>query len=119
MPESAPPSGPSADLVRSLLSLSNSIEHLGVSRHQSRQISLVQTSLRQFINEVTGDGWARSSIQSLYDLAFLWKLADLQGAEWADICHLLDDRIEANVGRSLSLYDIYADTMLASTWGKL
>lgn len=101
--ESAPPSGPSAGLVRSLLSLSNSIEQLGISRNQSKHTNLVQASLRQFILEFTEGEWEGSDIQSLCDLAFLWKLAELQGAEWAEICSLLDGRIEANVSRLLCL----------------
>lgn len=100
MPEPEPSPGPSANLVQSLLSLSNSFEQLGISRHQSKQTSLVQASLRQFIAEIAGDGWERNSIQSLHDLAFLRKLADLQGGEWTDIWGLLDDKIEANVGYS-------------------
>lgn len=95
--EYSKPSGPSSDLVQSLLSLSNAIQELGASRNHERQQSLIQVTLYQFITDLTGDEWAENGVQSLYDLAFLWKIAALQGAEWSDLPGILEKRIEDNV----------------------
>ncbi|KAF8078884.1 Vps51/Vps67 domain-containing protein [Lyophyllum atratum] len=101
------PSGPSSDLVQSLLSLSNSIQELGVSPDQSRQRSLVQETLTQFIADFTGDGWDWDSVQSLHDVAFLRKLAAAQGEGCSDLSSILEGRLEENLPADLNLEDLH------------
>ncbi|KAF9459829.1 hypothetical protein BDZ94DRAFT_1198976 [Collybia nuda] len=90
---SDPSSGPSAHLIQSLLSLARSIEQLGAFRDPSRHAKITQKSLRQFIVKYTQD----ECPESLDDLAFLWKLAELQGTDWLDTRQFLDDRIETKL----------------------
>ncbi|KAG5647782.1 hypothetical protein DXG03_008505 [Asterophora parasitica] len=100
------PSGPSSYLVQSLLAFSNSLLELGVSRNQSKQQSLLQATLQQFVNELTGDGWDESSLQSLHDLAFLWKLASVQGDRWSELPSTLEKRLKDNLPADLTLEDL-------------
>lgn len=86
------PSAPSSDLVQSLLSLSNAIQQLGFPRDPARQNGLVDKTLRLFITNLVGDGWEHDGLQTLYDLEFLRRLADLWGGEWLDICELLGEQ---------------------------
>jgi len=91
------PSGPSTELVQSLLSLSSSIQQLGNSRDQGKQSSIVRTTLREFITALTGDGWEEGGARPLSDLAFLWKLTDLHGAECAELRRLLEQEMEGEI----------------------
>lgn len=91
------PTGPSTKLVQSLLSLSNSVQQLGYPRDRVKESSVVWTTFHQFVITLIGDGWVESTAQEPYDLAFLWKLADLHGTKAIELCHLLDDRINEKV----------------------
>jgi hypothetical protein len=44
-----------------------------------------------------GDGWEGNGAQGLWDLAFLWKLADLHGAKAVELCRVLDERMNEKV----------------------
>ncbi|RDB29071.1 Conserved oligomeric Golgi complex subunit 1 [Hypsizygus marmoreus] len=102
------PSGPSSDLVQSLLSLSNAIQELGISRNPPRQRALVQATLYQFIMDLTGDGWEDNGVQSLYDLAFLRKLAIVQAVDWSDLPNVLELRIRAKLPPDIQEDDLKA-----------
>ncbi|KAJ7751297.1 Vps51/Vps67 domain-containing protein [Mycena maculata] len=89
LPSSTIPSTPSSELVESLLTLSNSIQELGVSRHRG---PIADKTLRLFITEWVGDGWKQEGVQALCDIALLRRLADLRTPEWEDLCLLLDSK---------------------------
>ncbi|GLB35902.1 putative vps51/Vps67 [Lyophyllum shimeji] len=95
------PSGPSSDLVQSLLALSNSVQEVEVTRNPSRQRSLVQTTVKEFVTVLTGEGWDDNGVQSLHDLAFLWKLADVQGEGSEELRSRLEKRLEENVSATI------------------
>ncbi|KAJ6621177.1 hypothetical protein B0H10DRAFT_2353252 [Mycena sp. CBHHK59/15] len=86
------PSTPSSDLVDLLLTLSKSVQELGVSRSRSRQNAVADKTLRLFITEWDGDVWKHDGVQALCDIAFLRRLADLRTPEWEDVCQLLDPK---------------------------
>jgi len=95
---SSTPSEPSTILVRSLLSLSTSIQQLGLCRDPSRQEIIAEQTLRYFITNLLhepDDGtksWEFGGRQALQDLRFLWKLASQWGAGWAEITDLVDEQ---------------------------
>lgn len=93
----AQPTGPSTELVRSLLSLSSSVQQLGYSHDRVKQGSVVWTTLHHFVMALIGDGWEGNGAQGLWDLAFLWKLADLHGAKAVELCRVLDERMNEKV----------------------
>ena len=95
--EHTTPTGPSTELVQSLLSLSNSVQQLGYSRDRMKENNMIWMTFSQFVTTLIGDGWEDSTMQGLYDLAFLWKLADLHEAKGVELCHLLDDRMNKKV----------------------
>ncbi|KNZ76990.1 Conserved oligomeric Golgi complex subunit 1 [Termitomyces sp. J132] len=86
------PSGPSPELVQSLLALSISIQEL----QRGGQQRLVKATLEDFITELTSDD--EGSLQSLYDMAFLQKLVTLHG-EVQD--ELLEKRLREKVSLRL------------------
>ncbi|KAG6910534.1 hypothetical protein DXG01_009953 [Tephrocybe rancida] len=99
------PSGPSSDLVQSLLTLSTSIQDLGLPRSQAWQRPLVKTTVEHFITEFTGNDCDKDSLQSLYDLAFLWKLATLHGDVEDHLSSRLEQRLQENVSLALLSID--------------
>ncbi|KAG6841748.1 hypothetical protein C0991_007077 [Blastosporella zonata] len=101
--ETLTPSGPSSDLVQSLLTLSTSIQALGAPRSQSWQQPLVKATLEHFITELTGDEWDEESLQSVYDMAFLWKLATLYGEAQDGLASRLDERLRDNLRNDVDL----------------
>jgi hypothetical protein len=95
--EHAIPTGPSAELVRSLLSLSSSVQQLGYSRDGVKERCVAWTTFHHFVVTLIGNGWEESTMQALYDLAFLWKLGDLHGAKGVELCRLLDEKMNEKV----------------------
>lgn len=79
---------------------------LGVCRGPSRQKTVVQAVLQQFITNLASDEWDDRSVQSLYDLAFLWKLCLLHGKELSGSLGDLETRIHKNLPTSLTMEDI-------------
>lgn len=100
------PTGPSTELVRSLLSLSSSIQQLGYSRDRLKENCMVWTTFHRFVIALTGAGWEASDVQRLCDLAFLWKFADLHGAKGIELCHLLDERMNEKVQPGTAVGDL-------------
>ncbi|KAG6817979.1 hypothetical protein H0H87_012447 [Tephrocybe sp. NHM501043] len=96
------PSGPSSNLVQSLLVLSTAIQDLGIPRNQTWQQPLVKATLEHFIVGLTGGEWENKDLQSLYDMAFLWKLAVLYD-EKDDLASQLDKRLRDNLPADLDL----------------
>ncbi|KAG6814110.1 hypothetical protein H0H92_002105 [Tricholoma furcatifolium] len=97
------PSGPSSHLVQSLLTLSTSLQDLGVPRSQPWQRTLVKSTLEHFITELTGDGWDESCVQASYDMTFLWKLATLVGEGENEFPSQLEKRIRENLPAEVDL----------------
>jgi hypothetical protein len=94
--------GPSTALMKSLLSLSASIQHLGISRDPSRLGHAANDTLRLFVIELLGDaatGWRSHERQALWDLAFLRKLADLWVDGWTKTSGLLDKTMAQILGK--------------------
>jgi conserved oligomeric Golgi complex subunit 1 len=92
---------PSTALMRSLLSLSTSIQRLGTSRDPSRLGHAANDTLRLFVVELLREpedqasGWRFHERQALWDLAFLRKLADLWANNgWAKTSGLLERKME-------------------------
>ncbi|KAJ7207386.1 hypothetical protein B0H12DRAFT_1195590 [Mycena haematopus] len=112
--ESAP-STPSSELVESLLSLSSSIQELGTWRSRGRQTSEAGKTLRLFINEWVGKGWKQDGMQTLCDIAFLRRLADLYTPEWEDECQLLDSKAQ-QLREQLHQLRQESTTPLANGW---
>ncbi|KAJ7110035.1 hypothetical protein C8R44DRAFT_986032 [Mycena epipterygia] len=94
LPVASGPSTPSPDLVASLLTLSSSVQELGVSRSRGRQDAVADKTLRLFITEWVGDGWRQDGVQALCDIALLRRLADLRTPQWEDVCQLLDSKAQ-------------------------
>ncbi|KAG5650993.1 hypothetical protein H0H81_010293 [Sphagnurus paluster] len=111
------PWGPSPDIVQSLFVLSTSIQELGFCRNQSRQQSLVLAALEHFIAALTGDGWDENSLQSSYDLAFLWKFAAAYGEGLSELANTLEKRLKDSLPSELTLDDLHrsASESLART----
>jgi conserved oligomeric Golgi complex subunit 1 len=95
--EHAAPTGPSTELVRSLLLLSSSVQQLGYTHNQVKESSVVWMSFYHFVVALIGDGWMEGNAQALCDLAFLWKLANLHGTKGVELCRLLDARMNEKV----------------------
>ncbi|KAJ7705997.1 hypothetical protein B0H17DRAFT_1192554 [Mycena rosella] len=94
-PFASAPSTPSSDLVESLLTLSNSVQQLGVSHSRERSTNTVaDKALRLFVTEWVADGWKQDGVQALCDIALLRRLADLRTPEWDDVCELLDSKAQ-------------------------
>ncbi|KAJ7925961.1 hypothetical protein B0H13DRAFT_2229543 [Mycena leptocephala] len=74
-------STPSSGLVESLLTLSSSVQELGISRSRGRQDIEADKTLRLFITEWVEDGWKQNGMQALCDIAFLRRLADLRAPD--------------------------------------
>lgn len=88
--------------MKSLLSLSASIQHLGISRDPSRLGHAANDTLRLFVIELLGDaatGWRSHERQALWDLAFLRKLADLWVDGWTKTSSLLDKTMAQLLGK--------------------
>nr|GAT59019.1 predicted protein [Mycena chlorophos] len=86
------PSAPSSILFESLITISTSLQELGLSRaHQTRE---ADTTLRLFVQEWVAEDWNQTEAQALCDIAFLRRLADLRTPEWDDVCRLLDAKTE-------------------------
>ncbi|KAJ7293153.1 hypothetical protein C8J57DRAFT_1161634 [Mycena rebaudengoi] len=94
LPHSTTPTTPSPELVESLLTLSSSVQALGVARSRARQNTVTEKTLRLFITEWVGEGWKNNGVQALCDIAFLHRLADLRTPEWDDVCTLLDSKAQ-------------------------
>jgi len=94
--QNAAPAGPSPQLTKSLLSLSDATSRLGIARHPARQKAVVQDTLRLLITSWIDEGWEVYDEQALHDLAFLRKIADVYGSEWEDVSLLLAGKLKAN-----------------------
>ncbi|KAF8167632.1 hypothetical protein B0H34DRAFT_24536 [Crassisporium funariophilum] len=90
------PNGPSPQLLKSLLSVCDSIQRLGVLHPSVKQNAIVQDTLRSLFTCWSKEGWEKDNEQDLHDIAFLRKLADLYGPAWSDISALLADQLKAN-----------------------
>ncbi|KAJ7070881.1 Vps51/Vps67 domain-containing protein, partial [Mycena amicta] len=86
------PSAPSSALFESLLTLSTSLQELGLSRSQQNREA--DKALRLFVQEWVADDWKQGGAQALCDIAFLRRLVDLRTPEWEDVCQLLDAKAE-------------------------
>ena len=90
---------PSMALMRSLLSLSTSLQRLGMSQDPLRRSHAANDTLRLFVVELLRDvndqqtGWRLHTRQALLDLAFLRKLADLWDNGWTKTSDLLDEKM--------------------------
>ncbi|KAJ7103347.1 hypothetical protein B0H15DRAFT_926631 [Mycena belliarum] len=91
-PLGSAPSTPSSVLVDSLLTLSNSVQQLGVTGEGRNTVA--DKTLRLFITKWVEDGWKQDEAQALRDIAFLRRLADLHTPEWDDVCELLDSKTQ-------------------------
>ncbi|KAG6901470.1 hypothetical protein C0995_011490 [Termitomyces sp. Mi166 len=97
------PSGPSPELVQSLLALSTSIQDLGAPRSRPWQQPLVKTTLEHFVTELTSEEWEEGSLQSLYDMAFLQKLVTLHGEAQDELSSRLEKRLQENLPSDIEL----------------
>lgn len=85
--------------MQSLLSLSTSIQHLGITRDSSRLGHVANDTLHLFVVELLDDaedqstGWILDARQGLWDLAFLRRFADLWVSGWAKTFSLLDKKM--------------------------
>jgi len=90
---------PSTALMRSLISLSTSLQRLGTPRHPSRRDHAANDTLRLFVAELLRgaedqpSGWGVHARQALWDLAFLQKLAGLWTNGWTKTFGLLDEKM--------------------------
>ena len=97
--ETSGPPYPSSNLIRSLLSLSTSIQEMSRSYKHPQEAHFTQATLNQFVMELTGDGWIDEGIQPFYDLTFLKKLLILRGDDCnnLDLSNTLQRRIQDHV----------------------
>lgn len=85
--------------MHSLISLSTTIQHLGISRDPSRLGHIASDVLRLFVAELLTNLEDQSTktsfddLQILWDLAFLRKLASVWDDGWNNISGLLDKNI--------------------------
>lgn len=107
------PSGPSSGLVKSLLTLANSIQQLGLCRDLSQQESLAAETLRLFVSELLDDvpSWELDRSQALWDLAFLGQLVNTRDDKWGQ---KLDEKADLLRGQvcSHSVGFLYVDRKL-------
>jgi len=90
---------PSVALIQSLLSLSTSVQQLGLSRDPARRELVAEETLRHFIVNLLHEpddetkGWEIGGRQALQDLKFLRKFASLWGDRWSETSDLVDEHI--------------------------
>ncbi|KAG6871720.1 hypothetical protein C0992_010411, partial [Termitomyces sp. T32_za158] len=97
---SVKPTGPSPELVQSLLALCTSIQELVPAQSQTWQQSLVKTTLGHFITELTSDG-----SNEVYDVAFLQKLITLHGDD--ELSSRLEARVKENLPSGVELNTVH------------
>lgn len=104
------PAGPSAPLFQALLSISTSVQNVGMSSDPSSSTALAEATLRHFMRSVLevspGSDTYRRGQQFLWDLRYLHKISALWGSDWESTTVLLKeeiDRSEAEVGLALSI----------------
>lgn len=88
-----PPSGPSLQLIQSLISLSKAVQDLGILYDTQRYDHVAKTALHQFITQLVGQKWDLDDTQTRHDLALLRRFAELQQS-WKDTASLLDSKAE-------------------------
>lgn len=104
------PAGPSAPLFQALLSISTSVQNVGMSSDPSSRTTLAEATLRHFMSSVlegsAGSDAYRRGQQFLWDLRYLHKISALWGSEWEGTTASLKeeiDRSEAEVRLALSV----------------
>ncbi|EIM92224.1 uncharacterized protein STEHIDRAFT_89072 [Stereum hirsutum FP-91666 SS1] len=110
-PSAAPsPAGPSAPLFQALLSISTSVQNVGMSSDPSSRTTLAEATLRHFTSSVlegsAGSDAYRRGQQFLWDLRYLHKISALWGSDWESTTTSLKeeiDRSEAETAESTSL----------------
>ncbi|KAF5388598.1 hypothetical protein D9757_004649 [Collybiopsis confluens] len=88
-----PCTGPSNNLVESLLALADSILDLGMSREAKRHVRLADRTVHLFISRLLDREWEYDRIQKLHDMIFLRKISELWGPGWGDVQDSLDAKI--------------------------
>ncbi|KAJ3808296.1 hypothetical protein F5876DRAFT_78879 [Lentinula aff. lateritia] len=88
----SPCTSPSTNLMQSLLLLAEAIQALGFSGDSARHSHLADRVVHLFIGRLLDQEWEHNKIQTLYDIGFLRRIAEVWGSRWTDIRELLDAR---------------------------
>nr|AEN14428.1 conserved hypothetical protein [Lentinula edodes] len=88
----SPCTSPSTNLMQSLLLLAEAIQTLGFSGESTRHSHLADRVVHLFIGRLLDQEWEHNKIQTLYDIGFLRRIAEVWGSRWTDIHELLDAR---------------------------
>lgn len=99
---------PSAPLIQALLSISTSVQNVGMSSDPSSRTTLAEATLRHFMSSVLegspGSDTYRRGQQFLWDLRYLHKISALWGSDWGSTTSLLKEEIDrANAEVRLAL----------------